>query len=175
MIALFALNLPQSHLNHVAFQVYQEIIVPPIFTAALMIFSRLFAFCIMTTLAVVAGTQISQAAFTLNNSQWIFQGIDLGDVWIEPVKDELATIRFENGRVNGSTGCNSFNGRYKQSSDKITFSGFATTRMLCPDALMEQERALLDGLGSAESFEFDEQIIRFETKQHGALLFRRFF
>lgn len=140
-----------------------------------MTFSRLFVLCIATALVIANGVQTGQAAFRLHNSSWIFQGIDLDDIWIEAAKGKQAKVRFEKGRISGTTGCNRLSGHYEQSGNTIKISGFATTRMMCPDALMEQERAILDGLGSATRFEHDEQIIRFQTKDNGSLVFRRYF
>ena len=66
-----------------------------------------------------------------------------------------ATTLFGSGQsVSGNTGCNDFNGSYTtEPGNKLTISGFSTTRAACPtDDLAEQEEALLTFLPSAVSY-----------------------
>jgi putative lipoprotein len=81
---------------------------------------------------------------------------------------------FENGQVRGSAGCNSYNGTYAITSvggvNKIRIGPLASTRMMCEEAVMEQEQAYLAALQSARSYQVEENIL---TLSHadGALLF----
>lgn len=75
------------------------------------------------------------------------------------------TLLFSNdGRIAGRASCNRMNGRYKAAGDSLTFSGLGTTRMACPDSLMEQEQRFLDTLESVQTY---------AISQHGALLLYR--
>lgn len=48
-------------------------------------------------------------------------------------------LRTEDSRVNGSGGCNSFNGKYElKEGNRITFSPMASTMMACMDMTTEQ-------------------------------------
>lgn len=135
--------------------------------------SRFFLLCLTSLLIVTGSAHSALAAFKLENSSWLLHGIDLGDFWIDPAEGAMADLHFENGEVTGSTGCNSFHGRYWQGGRDVGFSELGTTRMMCPDELMEQERIILEGLESATHFDFDEHILSIRTKEHGILLFRR--
>jgi heat shock protein HslJ len=53
------------------------------------------------------------------------------------------TMRFEAGRVSGSTGCNRFHGSYSRTGDGIGFDPLATTVRACPDDRMAIEGAFL--------------------------------
>jgi heat shock protein HslJ len=58
------------------------------------------------------------------------------------------------GRVGGSSGCNSYSGGYEVDGDQIKFGPLASTMMACmePAGLMDQEAAYLQNLGQAASF-----------------------
>ncbi len=63
-----------------------------------------------------------------------------------------ATITFgRDGRVNGSTGCNSFFGTYTLASNgALALSQVGSTRMACPGPDMAQESRVLDALNRAD-------------------------
>jgi len=68
-----------------------------------------------------------------------------------------ATLRIEtDGRVSGRTGCNLFTGSVQVGGEEIRFGPLATTRSVCPPALMEQEQRLLNAFEAARSFSIDE-------------------
>lgn len=56
------------------------------------------------------------------------------------------------GTLNGSTGCNSFQGTYAQSGDSLTIKPGATTLIGCPPPLDAQERAVLAALPKTSTF-----------------------
>jgi heat shock protein HslJ len=62
------------------------------------------------------------------------------------------TLRLSNGRVTGSSGCNSFSGSYKLNQERLEFGPLATTRMACEPAAMEQEARFLSILAAARSY-----------------------
>jgi heat shock protein HslJ/membrane-bound inhibitor of C-type lysozyme len=65
-----------------------------------------------------------------------------------------ATLEFdEAGRVSGSTGCNSFAGRYALSGEGLAIREVAATRKACAAPLMDQEARLLAALGSVQGFD----------------------
>lgn len=72
------------------------------------------------------------------------------------------TVLFgEKGRVSGSTGCNRFMGGFELTGEGLRFGQMGVTMMACPDALMTQERRVLDAL---------EQVRRFDFNGKGALV-----
>ncbi|PKQ11382.1 MAG: hypothetical protein CVT70_14385 [Alphaproteobacteria bacterium HGW-Alphaproteobacteria-1] len=80
----------------------------------------------------------------------------------EPQEAERVSITFlAPARVAGSTGCNRFVGGFTLTGEGLEFGALGSTLMACPDALMAQERAMLDAL---------EQVRRFDIGADGALL-----
>jgi heat shock protein HslJ len=64
------------------------------------------------------------------------------------VQGTTVTIRFENGRVSGNTGCNSFSGRASLDRGRLTTGPLVTTRRACMGRFQNaQERDLLALLG----------------------------
>lgn len=59
------------------------------------------------------------------------------------------TMRFEEGRVSGFSGCNRLVGSYSVQGDVVTFSGLAGTMMACPEPAMSLDAAVRAALGSA--------------------------
>lgn len=70
------------------------------------------------------------------------------------------------GRIAGRASCNRLSGHYsvESDSDTLQFSDLATTKMACPEPLMEQERRFVEALGSVQSY---------ALSQHGALMLYR--
>ncbi|PCD03517.1 META domain-containing protein [Sphingomonas spermidinifaciens] len=57
-----------------------------------------------------------------------------------------ATLRFEGGRLTGTTGCNRLTARYSMAGETVTIEAAATTRMACPGPAMAQEQRLTAAL-----------------------------
>lgn len=58
----------------------------------------------------------------------------------------------EDGSVNGTTGCNSFQGPAEIAGASISFGLLATTRKMCPPSVSAQEIAFLNALGAARTW-----------------------
>lgn len=67
-----------------------------------------------------------------------------------------ATLAFpEEGAVSGNGSCNQFHGSVTVSGAAITFGPLATTRRMCPEAVMNQETRYLEALNEADRFEIE--------------------
>jgi heat shock protein HslJ/uncharacterized membrane protein len=64
------------------------------------------------------------------------------------------------GRASGNGSCNRFNGIVIVAEDGIKFTGLATTRKACPEAVMRQEEDYLAALRDAVRFEADAESLR---------------
>jgi heat shock protein HslJ len=62
-------------------------------------------------------------------------------------------VRFEDGEVKGNGGCNRFFGSYKIVGGAIAFGPIASTKMLCPDPVQENESHLFKVLSQATGFQ----------------------
>lgn len=96
-----------------------------------------------------------------------------GSIWLltelngeEPLPDTNITAEFDQeGRVGGSSGCNSYGTSYNVDGNKITFGAETiTTMMACPEPIMEQERNYLIALEATATFEInDDELILFNA------------
>lgn len=118
---------------------------------------------ITIALASVVALQLSatgaraQEATGLTDMTWLAEDIGGGGV----VDNLQSTLRIKpSGRVSGSGGCNRFNGTAKIDGGKISFGPLATSRMMCPPAVMDQERKFLDALAKATTYEIEETFLR---------------
>ncbi|MEE4145147.1 MAG: META domain-containing protein [Halieaceae bacterium] len=73
--------------------------------------------------------------------------------------DSRVTLSFEEGTVSGHASCNSFRATYSTDGSRIEIGPPATTRMACPEPLMEEERAFLAALQSAVTWSLDGNIL----------------
>ncbi len=75
------------------------------------------------------------------------------------IGDPEITLVFGAEEVSGSAGCNRFWGSYTVDGNSITFSPLASTRMACPEELMEQEQLFLAALASVVSWRVDGNVL----------------
>lgn len=78
------------------------------------------------------------------------------------------------GQLNGSGGCNNYNGRYTVESNRITVSDLTTTNVLCsePPGVMEQESAYVTALRTVASFEFVTETVMIMRNAAGQEILR---
>lgn len=70
-------------------------------------------------------------------------------------QSQVATVRFEAGRVSGFGGCNQLMGAYTINGDQVNLDSLASTMRACEPAVMEAESAFLAALGGAHRISFD--------------------
>ncbi|HEX5862407.1 MAG TPA: META domain-containing protein [Nocardioides sp.] len=78
-------------------------------------------------------------------------------------RDVLATIRFEDGRVIFSSGCNSGSGRATVSGDTISFGRLASSVMGCEGTAGEAERSVMRVLQGTVSWSISGEELRLVT------------
>ena len=89
-----------------------------------------------------------------------------------PIEGSTITISFEDGRVTGFSGCNSYGSEYQVNGSKITFEIFESTLMACADpAMMDQETAFMQMLGNSQRFELADGQLLIYWSEHEALTF----
>ena len=88
-------------------------------------------------------------AFNLSGSEW-----SLEDIGGHAVDHGQATLAFsEAGKIAGNGSCNRFFGSAEINGNSIKFSALGSTRMACPEEVMNQEAKYLEALQAAERFE----------------------
>ncbi len=89
----------------------------------------------------------------LLGQEWVVENIAGGGV----IDDSHASLHFlANGRLAGNGTCNRILGSYESDGNKLNIKPAGTTMMACPEALMKQERKLLDLLPTIRSYRIDD-------------------
>ena len=98
-------------------------------------------------LGVVGCSGPGTAQGTLEGTSWRVEEVG-GHGVLDGVR---STVEFpEAGRVAGQAACNRYSGAIARSGERIDSIGpLATTRMMCPPAVMDQEQRVLEALGRA--------------------------
>ncbi|MEM1104960.1 MAG: META domain-containing protein [Pseudomonadota bacterium] len=82
-----------------------------------------------------------------------------------------ATLAFPGGdAVSGNAGCNTFSGTFLLEEGQLSFGRLATTRKLCPEPVMDEERFLLETLGEVISAGVDEEETLFLSTLAGDII-----
>ena len=100
----------------------------------------------LTLITLLLGAGPAAADDDLLGSAWLADDIG-GRGVIDRVQ---STLEFAKpGQVGGVAGCNRYFGPVTLEGDAVAFGNLASTRMMCPDALMDQERRFLEALAEA--------------------------
>ena len=104
--------------------------------------------------AATGSTPGGAAALPLTETRWNLAAIGgMPAVARGTERDPWLRLGATEGRVAGSTGCNSMGGSFETSGDRLTFGPLITTRMACVEEnLMAQESRLLAALDSVARF-----------------------
>ena len=106
------------------------------------------------TVQVMTGGQVlagcgGEPASLLQGAEWSVVKIDGAPL----AAGSQVTIGFSlDGQVSGKASCNRFMSEYTLTGEGLALTQAAGTRMLCDDALMEQERIFLAILGGVRNF-----------------------
>lgn len=88
---------------------------------------------------------------------WLAEDIGGGGV----VDNVRSTLQIDaSGKVSGSGGCNRLMSSAKVVGEKITFAPPATTRMMCPPAILDQEQKFLQALQKARAYKIEDPFLR---------------
>lgn len=78
---------------------------------------------------------------------------------VSPKLDTHLTVEFKGDQVSGSSGCNRFHGAFKTTGDTLSIGPLATTRMMCDEAVMTQEREFLTALETATTWQIARGVL----------------
>ncbi|MBL37344.1 MAG: hypothetical protein CMP07_02935 [Xanthomonadales bacterium] len=88
----------------------------------------------------------------LAGREWVVEDLDGRGI----IDSSRITLEFDSdGRVSGGASCNRFTAQYTLTGEALTIESAATTRMACPEALMNQERRFLEILEGVVHFDLD--------------------
>ena len=120
---------------------------------------RFFSFVITTALASLASCHTAKQSTAGNASidgkYWKL--IELTGKTVQPAeelkREPHIILNASEKRANGNGGCNSFFGSYELQGDNgITFSKMGSTKMACPNDIMEIERQLFQAFEMTNKF-----------------------
>lgn len=104
---------------------------------------------------------------TLAGTSWSVTGYNNGKQAVTSVMNGTTlTMTFSaDGKVNGSSGCNTYSGTYAAQGGTLTFGPAATTRRACtrPERIMEQEQQFLKTLGTIATAHFEGERMELRT------------
>ncbi len=101
-----------------------------------------------------------EAAATLEGATWEVTGYNNGrQAVVSPMVGTELTVAFEKGTASGEAGCNTFRAPFSTEGKSITVGPAATTRKMCSEAVMTQEREFLKALESATTWSIDAGLL----------------
>lgn len=101
-----------------------------------------------------------EAAATLEGGTWEVTGFNNGrQAVVSPMTGTPLSVAFEKGTVTGQAGCNTFRATYAVEGSRITVGPAATTRKMCAENVMTQEREFLKALQSATTWSIDAGLL----------------
>lgn len=110
-------------------------------------FAKLVSVALAIFLAAPCIAQSSRLQEELIGSAWVAEEIG-GRAAVDRARSTLEF--FTPGRVSGLAACNRYTGPVSFNGDGVAFGNFAATRMMCSEALMEQEQKFLETLAKAD-------------------------
>ena len=103
----------------------------------------------------------------LDNTSWVLERLHDQPV----IQGRQLTLNFEQNKINGSTGCNSYSGSYTGKSDgRWHIEDISATEMACsPNQVMVQERQFFAALQSATAYEIIDEKLTLNNAEGQAL------
>jgi heat shock protein HslJ len=102
-----------------------------------------------------------EVPFSLIGSEWLLEDL-AGSGVIDGIQ---ATLTFpEAGKIAGNGSCNRFFGSGEISGDTIKLGPLASTRMACPEVVMNQEAKYLAAFQAADRFEWKDPYLLIYSK-----------
>lgn len=78
------------------------------------------------------------------------------DHLVSPMSSTKLTLEFKDGRISGSSGCNSFFAKYTVEDKSMSFGLIGATKMYCSNqGVMEQEQTYLMRLESVKTYKIE--------------------
>jgi heat shock protein HslJ len=128
---------------------------------------------IAVTLALGLPAAIAKdATLGLEGVDWQLQQFRVDDAMQSAADSERpAVLRFDDGRLSGSAGCNRLMGAYHSDDETLRFEPHtAATMMACPPELMAQEQAVIAAFDLAASYRIKGQSLVIADAQGAPLL-----
>ncbi len=93
-----------------------------------------------------------ESGASLNGTSWVLQEFGPDGSRTPVLPDTTVTLLFEDGRISGSANCNTFFADVTQSGSELSFGPIGSTRMACPEPIMQQENDFLAAMASVNHY-----------------------
>ncbi len=122
----------------------------------------LLAAYILASCGLLAGTKDDLAG-----TKWKIETIG----GAQPAVNLVITAEFNDGRVSGTSGCNSYGAAYSAKDGKLELTDTAVTEMACEDSyLMESEQTFLTLLGSVRAYQLSDSRLELKDEAGNVVL-----
>jgi heat shock protein HslJ len=120
---------------------------------------------------VAAALPASLFAATLEDTNWQLKQYPAADGLVDAQGGARAMLRFEDGRLTGSAGCNRLLGDFEREGERLHIApNMASTMMACPPPLMAQEQAVTEALGQVQGYTLEANVLTLTGPNGAALL-----
>ena len=121
-------------------------------------FFLLIGLIILMVACLPAGSEAEYAIETpidrLAETEWALSAIRPTSNETPVLTKTAVTLKFEDGQLQGSSGCNSYSATYAVDGRSLTFGPIAVTEMACLEpGIMEQEAAFLAALSTTSAYD----------------------
>lgn len=113
------------------------------------------------------GCCLAAAAHDILGRAW--RVVDIAGTRVQAA-EETPQLRFEEGRLTGTSGCNRLFGEMGIDGRSLEVGDLGSTRMMCPAPVMAIEARLLDALRSTASYSLDGTLLVLEDAEGNPLL-----
>jgi heat shock protein HslJ len=114
----------------------------------------------------------SQNGHALEGPQWRLTLFAVGPQPKAVPEGVVISLRLENGRLEGSGGCNSIGGDYTLKGRYLTTAGLISTKMFCAEA-MPYETQFLQMLEKSQTYSISGNTLEIQCGDMGNLVFQR--
>ncbi len=102
-------------------------------------------------------TEVVTQPIPLNDTSWVMVTLNSQSV----ISERPVTLNFENGKINGTDGCNRYGTSYTVNGARFAASkDMVTTTMACPEPIMQQAAAYTTALTQAATYNSDGRQLR---------------
>lgn len=121
----------------------------------MILWSFLLAFAVVGCGSAGSGDNVEpdiESSPSLDGTSWVLQAFGPDGSQTPVLPDTTVTLLFEDGRVSGSANCNTYFADVTQDGSALSFGPIGSTRMACPEPIMQQENDFLAAMASVNHY-----------------------
>jgi heat shock protein HslJ len=109
---------------------------------------------------------------SLEGKNWLLTAYAVQNGITTPLPDTQITAQFADGKINGSSGCNTYFAEYTLNGSQVTFGPAGATKMFCmePEGLMQQENDFLQAFSQVTRYRVEGRLLNFYNAEGQTVL-----